>query len=100
MAQDTDEATAQAALFNLQRLAKARRLVARTRSLLLGEESIEYGRPIVAGDRLTVKSRVADVQERAGTSGASDVLVLETEGRGAEGDFVFRTRETFILRRG
>jgi acyl dehydratase len=70
-----------------------------TRSLLLGEESIEYGRPIVAGDRLTVKSRVVDVQERAGTSGATDVLVLETEGRGAEGEFVFRTRETFILRR-
>ena len=71
-----------------------------TRSLLLGEESIEYGRPIVAGDRLTVKSRVADVQERAGTSGATDVLILETEGRGAEGEFVFRTRETYILRRG
>jgi hypothetical protein len=71
-----------------------------TRSLLLGEESIEYGRAIVAGDKLTVKSRVADVQERAGTSGASDVLILETEGRGAGGEFVFRTRETFILRRG
>jgi acyl dehydratase len=71
-----------------------------TRSLLLGEESIEYGRPIVAGDRLTVKSKVADVQERAGTSGATDVLILETEGRGAEGEFVFRTRETYILRRG
>jgi acyl dehydratase len=71
-----------------------------TRSLLLGEVSIEYGRPIVAGDRLTVKSRVADVQERAGASGASDVLVLETEGRGADGELAFRTRETFILRRG
>ncbi len=71
-----------------------------TRSLLLGEESIEYGRPIVAGDRLTVKTKVADVQERAGTSGATDVLILETEGRGAEGEFVFRTRETYILRRG
>ena len=71
-----------------------------TRSLLLGEESIEYGRPVVAGDRLMVKSRVADVQERAGPSGASDVLVLETEARGADGELVFRTRETFILRRG
>jgi acyl dehydratase len=64
-----------------------------TRSLLLGEESI-------AGDRLTVKTKVADVQERAGTSGPTDVLILETEGRGAEGEFVFRTRETYILRRG
>jgi acyl dehydratase len=71
-----------------------------TRSLLLGEQSIEYGRPVVAGDRLTVKSRVADVQERAGTSGSTDVLVIETDGRAADGQLVFRTRETFILRRG
>ncbi len=71
-----------------------------TRSLLRGAESIEDGRPVVAGDRLTVRSKVADVRERAGTSGATDVLILETEGRGADGEFVFRTRETFILRRG
>jgi len=70
-----------------------------TRSLLLGEESIEYARPVVAGDRLTLRSRVADVQERSGTSGATDVLVLETEARGAGGELVFKTRETFILRR-
>ncbi|HVP69622.1 MAG TPA: MaoC family dehydratase N-terminal domain-containing protein [Anaeromyxobacteraceae bacterium] len=70
-----------------------------TRSLLLGEQAIDFGRPIVAGDRIAVKSRVADVQERAGTSGAMDVLVLETEGRGSEGELVFRVRETFILRR-
>jgi len=70
-----------------------------TRSLLLGEESIELGRPVVAGDRLTLRSRVADVQERTGTSGATDVLVLETEARGADDELVFRTRETFILRR-
>jgi acyl dehydratase len=70
-----------------------------TRSLLLGEESIEVGRPVVAGDRLTLRSRVADVQERAGTSGATDVLVLETDARGADGELVFKARETFILRR-
>jgi acyl dehydratase len=71
-----------------------------TRSLLVGEVSIDYGRPVFAGDRLTVKSRVADVQERAGTSGSSDVLVIETDGRAADGQLVFRVRETFILRRG
>jgi len=71
-----------------------------TRSLLLGEQAIDYGRPIVAGDRIAVKSRVADVQERSGTSGAMDVLVIEAEGRGTEGELVFRVRETFILRRG
>jgi len=71
-----------------------------TRSLLLGEQAIDYGRAVVAGDRISVRSKVADVQERAGTSGAMDVLVIETEGRGIEGELVFRSRETFILRRG
>jgi len=70
-----------------------------TRSLLQSEQQIEYGRPIVAGDRITVVSRVADVQERAGASGPMDILVLEDEGRDAQGARVFRTRATFVLRR-
>ena len=71
-----------------------------TRSLLHGEQQIEYGRPILAGDRLTVVSRVADVQERAGSSGPMDILVLEDEGRDPQGALVFRTRSTLVLRRG
>ena len=71
-----------------------------TRSLLHGEQQIEYGRPIVAGDRITVVSRVADVQERAGSSGPMDILVLEDEGRDPQGALVFRTRSTLVLRRG
>jgi acyl dehydratase len=71
-----------------------------TRSLLLGEQQLEYGRPVVAGDRITVRSRVAEVQEKAGPSGPMDVIVIEDEARGADGEVVFRSRETFILRRG
>ena len=71
-----------------------------TRSLLHSEQQIEYGRPIVVGDRLTVRSRVADVQERAGASGPMDILVIEDEGRDAQGALVFRTRATLVLRRG
>jgi acyl dehydratase len=71
-----------------------------TRSLLHGEQQIELNRPIVAGDRLTVRSKVADVQERAGASGPMDVLVVEDEGRDDKGELVFRTRAMFILRRG
>ena len=71
-----------------------------TRSVLHGEQQVELGRPIVAGDRITVVSRVADVQERAGASGPSDVLVVEDEGRDEKGELVFRTRATLILRRG
>jgi acyl dehydratase len=71
-----------------------------TRSVLHGEQSFEYARPIVAGDRLVVKTRVADVQERPGASGPMDVLVLEDDGRDEKGEIVFRARATFILRRG
>ena len=71
-----------------------------TRSLLLGEQQIEYGRLVVAGDRITVRSRVAEVQEKAGPSGPMDVIVIEDEGRAADGELVFRSRETYILRRG
>jgi len=71
-----------------------------TRSFLHGEQQIEFGRPILAGDRITVKTRVADVQERAGASGPMDLVVLEDEGRDTQGALVFRTREVLVLRRG
>lgn len=71
-----------------------------TRNVLHGEQVIETARPIVAGDRITVKTKVADVQERTGPSGTMDFLVLEDEGRDDKGELVFRTRETLILRRG
>jgi acyl dehydratase len=71
-----------------------------TRSILHGEQQFEYARPIVAGDKITVVSRVADVLERPGASGPSDVLVIEDEGRDEKGELVFRTRATLILRRG
>ena len=70
-----------------------------TRSILHGEQQFEYVRPVVAGDRITVRSKVADVQERAGASGPMDVIVLEDEGRDDKGELVFRTRAMLILRR-
>jgi acyl dehydratase len=71
-----------------------------TRLVLHSEQQIEYGRPLLAGERLILKSRVADVQERAGASGPMDVLVVEDEARDAQGASVFRTRSTLVLRRG
>ena len=70
-----------------------------TRSILHGEQQFEYARPVLAGDRITVKSKVADVQERAGASGPMDVIVIEDEGRDDRGELVFRTRAMLILRR-
>jgi acyl dehydratase len=71
-----------------------------TRNILHGEQSFEYARPIVAGDRITVRSKVADVQERAGASGPMDVILIEDEGRDEKNELVFRTRAMLILRRG
>jgi acyl dehydratase len=71
-----------------------------TRNVLHGEQVFEYARPILAGDRITVRTRVADVQERAGASGPMDVIVIEDEGRDDRNELVFRTRATLILRRG
>ncbi len=70
-----------------------------TRAVLHGEQQFEYARPVLAGDRITVRSRVADVQERAGASGAMDVMVIEDEGRDEKGEVVFKTRAMLILRR-
>lgn len=71
-----------------------------TRSILHGEQQFEYARSVLAGERITVVSRVADVQERPGASGPMDVLVIEDEGRDEKGEWVFRSHATFILRRG
>jgi acyl dehydratase len=71
-----------------------------TRSILHGEQQFEYARAVVAGDRITIVSRVADVQEKPGASGPMDVLVIEDEGRDDKGELVFRSRATLILRRG
>lgn len=70
------------------------------RSLLHSEQQFEYGRPILAGDRITVKTRVADVQEHEGASGSMHVLVLEDEGRDPQGAMVFRSRTVLVHRRG
>jgi acyl dehydratase len=69
-------------------------------ALLHSDQQFEYARPIAAGDRITVVSRVADVLERAGASGPMDILVLEDEGRDPDGALVFRARATLVLRRG
>ena len=71
-----------------------------SRALLHVDQQLEYVRPILAGDVLTVTSRVADVQERpAGAGPPMDILVLEDEARDPQGALVFRTRSTLVIRR-
>ena len=66
--------------------------------LLQAEQSFEYARPIVAGDKLTVKSRIAEVAQRATPSGPTDVVVIEDEGRDESGEVVYRSRQLWVVR--
>lgn len=68
------------------------------KSLLHAEQTFEYERPIFAGDRIYVATRVAEVLERTGPTGKMDVAVIEDEGRDEEGNLVFRARRTLVVR--
>jgi acyl dehydratase len=68
------------------------------KSLLHAEQGFEYERPILAGDRIYVSTKVADVQERTGPAGKMDVAVIEDEGRDEEGKLVFKARRTLVVR--
>lgn len=71
-----------------------------SRNLLLAEQTIEYERPIVAGDALLVTSKVAEIAERPSAAGKIEVAVIEDEGRDQEGKLVYRSRRTFVVRVG
>jgi acyl dehydratase len=73
-------------------------LLGADKHLLHAEQSFEYARPIVAGDRLTVKSRVLEIAQKATPSGPADVVVLEDEGRDEQGGLVYRARAHWVLR--
>lgn len=73
-------------------------LVSPQKHLLQAEQSIEYARPIVAGDRLTVTSRVAEISQRSTPSGLTDVVVIEDEGRDEGGALVYRSRSLWVVR--
>ena len=68
------------------------------KSLLHAEQAFDYERPILAGDRIYVSTKVADVLEKTGPAGKMDVAVIEDEGRDEEGTLVFRARRTLVVR--
>jgi acyl dehydratase len=69
------------------------------KKLLHGEQEIEYARPIHAGDRLTLCSRIADAGVKQTKSGIMDVMVLETVATDESGARVYATRSTLLVRR-
>src|SRR5258708_19047954 len=64
------------------------------KSLLHAEQAFDYERPILAGDRIYVSTRVADVHERTGPAGRMDVAGIEEEGRDEGGNLGFKARRT------
>jgi acyl dehydratase len=66
--------------------------------LLQAEQSFEYARPIVAGDRLTVRSKILGIENRQTPSGPTDVVIIEDEGRDESGELVYRSRQLWVVR--
>jgi acyl dehydratase len=68
-------------------------------TLVHGEQEFEYLRPVRVGETLTLTGRIADIYEKAGSSGTLDFVVLETEARDTSGAPVFYSRNVLISRR-
>ena len=68
------------------------------RALLHAEAALSFERPIYAGDRLLVTSRVAEVLERPGPTGKMEMAVIEDEGKDEAGHLVYRLRRTYLVR--
>lgn len=66
--------------------------------VLHGGEEYTYERPIRGGDRITCVRRIVDTYVKQGNSGTLNFLVSEQEGRDAEGNLVYRSRSTVIVR--
>ena len=73
-------------------------LLAPGKHLLQAEQSFDYARPIVAGDKLTVRGKILEVAQRATPSGPTEVVVIEHEGRDETGSLVYRSRQLWVVR--
>ena len=73
-------------------------LLSQGKHLLQAEQSFEYARPIVAGDKLTVRSKVVEVSQRNTPSGLTDVVVIEDEGKDETSAVVYRSRQLWVVR--
>ena len=67
------------------------------RRVLHGEQEFEYLRPVHAGDTLTARPRVSNVEKRPGKRGGEMTLItLETEYRNQSGEVCLYSRSTII----
>ncbi len=66
--------------------------------VLHGEQSFVYHAPVVVGDTLTFKPRVASVTDKKG--GAMTLIVVETAVTNQHGVVVADTSRTIVVRNG
>ena len=59
-----------------------------------GEESFSFARPVYAGDVLTLRQRIADIQDR----GSNELLTLVTDVTAATGEPVATITNTIVSR--
>ena len=65
---------------------------------LNGGNRFEYFVPVMVGDEITARGRVADVYEKEGSSGKLLFILFETDYTNQRGDLVARLRGTMIRR--
>lgn len=68
------------------------------RGWLNGGNRFEYFAPVLIGDQITARGHVADVYDKAGSSGNLLFVVFETEYTNQRGELVARLRGTAIRR--
>ncbi|MFF2528032.1 MaoC family dehydratase N-terminal domain-containing protein [Brevibacillus sp. NPDC058079] len=66
--------------------------------VLHGQQSYEYLGDIVAGDVLSVTSKVVDAETKTGSSGSMDLVTSENQYRNQRGELVAITRNTIVHR--
>jgi len=69
-----------------------------SRTVLSSEQQIESFLPVCAGDKIMVASRIVEINQRPGTAGPLEFVVIEDEGKTPEGKLIFRARRTMILK--
>jgi acyl dehydratase len=66
--------------------------------VLHGEQQFTYGKPIHAGDTITMKTKITDMYEKKG--GALDFIVQDTEAVNQRGEKVGVSRTVIVVRNG
>jgi acyl dehydratase len=68
-------------------------------TLVHAEQEFEYVRPVVAGEELTLKGKIADITEKQGRSGILDFVVMEATAHDKNNKPVYTSRITLISKR-